>query len=215
MPGGPRGQLNARGSQFVRGCMLIRVNGVDPTGPAIDVTANTNYIVGFTSGVPATFADSNNTRSPFTGGVSAVSGLRVPAPGLYEASAVVYVSGLSEGADLGRIRREFGIELTKDSVLLPQSVRVYPVESGIPGNPGDANATARPVVGLRTECMFDASGGETLAVVVRSNTGVGTWRLTGADTILASRMHALPAPAAVLILRRLPSTPLDSSTELS
>lgn len=211
--GGPRGQSNARGSQFVRAVSLTRVNGVDPTGSAIDVNGNVEYIVGFTSGIPATFANTSNTRSPFYS-ASATSGYTIPAQGLYEVEANVNVSGLTDGTDLGRVLREYGIYLTLNGTLVAQSVRVYPVASGIPGNPGGAQSNARPIVPLYTRCLIEANGGDTLAVRVKSNAALGAWRLVGADTVLASRFHVYPATAAVLLVERRPTTELDSSTSL-
>ncbi len=207
---GVRGISNARGSQFVRAVSLTRVNGLDPTGPGIDVGADVNYVVGFTSGVPATYSS-----QLFTGSTTAVSGITIPAQGMYEAVAIVNVSGLSAGANLGIMQQEYGIELTLDGTLLAQSVRVYPVPSGAPLSPaGTANPAARPIVPLKTECLFEANGGAVLAVQVKSNTALGSWRLTGADTLLASRGHAYPAAAAILLLKRVPTTPLDSTTKL-
>lgn len=210
---GPRGQSNARGSQFVRSVSLTRINGLDPTGPAIDVTGGTEYVVGFTSGIPAIVANTSNTNSPFVS-ASAVSGFTIPVQGLYEVEAVVNVSGLSVGTDLGAIAREYGIYVTLDGIIQPQSVRVYPVASGIPGAFGAGDAVARPIVPLYTRCLLEANSGNVLAVRVKSNTALGTWRLVGADTILSSRMHTYPAAAATLIVERRPTTPLDNQTFL-
>jgi len=194
-----RGKLNSRGLQFLRGASLFRPYGNDVTGPPIDITAGTRYICGFSSGVPAAVG-------PTTG--TATSGFTIPATGTYHAKAVVYASGISFGKDVGDTPPEYGIALTLDGNDIWQSVRT------LPGASGTRDGIYQGITRLETEAIFEANAQQTLAVSCVSNSSLGTWRLAGADSIAPNRSHPISQPAAVLMVQRMPTLPLDSNVFL-
>jgi len=191
------GILNSRGSQFVRGVSFTRYNANEATGGPIQVAAGSAYTVGFTSGVPST---------EYT---AAGSGFTIPAEGLYRASAVVYVSGITPGIHQGTVLPQFGIEFTLDGAPIFHSRRNIVAASGI----------KTPYVGLtklETEAIFEARGGDSLKVLVRSNSAAGGWNMVGADWYPGDGLNGVySTPAAVLNVQRLPTTALDSDTWLT
>ena len=191
------GKLNARGSQFLRGVTFTRINGDEATGGPINIAANSNYTVGFTSGVPA--VQTTNAGSGFT----------IPADGLYKMHAEVYVSGVTPGIFDQRVAPEFGIHATLNNNTVFASRRVVPAGSGF---------IHSPYVGLtklETEAIFEANGGEVLRIVIRSNSAAGGFVMIGNDWYPADGLHPVTTPAAVLNIQRMPTTALDSDTYLA
>lgn len=194
-----RGKLNARGLQFLRGAELFRPYGADVTGPPIEVTATTRYVVGFTSGVPDSVGPTAGTTT---------SGFTIPAKGTYYAKATVYASGTSFGFDTGDTPPEYGIALTLNDYDIWPSVRT------VPGVSGTRDGVYQGLTKLETEAIFEANGQDTVAVSCVSNPSVGTWQLVGADSVAPNRSHPISQPAAVLLVKRLPTRPLDSNVFL-
>lgn len=193
---GMNGRLNARGSQFLRGVSFTRYNANEATGGPINVASASSYTVGFTSGVPS-------TETTVAG-----SGFTIPAEGIYRASAIVYVSGITPGVFQTTVLPQFGIEFTLDSAPIFHSRRNYVAASGI----------HTPYVGLtklETEAIFEARGGDSLKVLVRSNSAAGGWCMIGADWYPGDGLNGVfSSPAAILNVQRLPTTALDSDTWL-
>lgn len=189
-----KGVSNPRGSQFLRGVGLERLNGDCATGGPINVAANSDLVIGWTSGIPA--------------GVTAPgSGFTIPAQGLYKAHAVVYVSGITPGVFTPQIPPQFGIQFTLNNNTVWASRRNVAAASGV----------KQPYVGLtrlETEAVFEANGGDTLRLLVRSNTAAGGFVMIGKDWHVGDGLNPYDAPAAFALVQRMPTTQLDSNTWL-
>jgi len=196
---GIRGQLNARGSQFLRGVAYLRNMGDEgspgtPLGHVIHQPA-TDIIVGWTSGIPTT-------------ATTASSGVTLPAKGLYEARAIVHVSGVAPGA-VTTVGPQFGIQMTLGGSPVFQSRRIISAASGVA-----AENTIEGVTVLETSATFEANGNDVLRVVVRSNADAGTWTLCGQEET-GGDANALSVPAAYVHVQRMPTKDLDSDTYLT
>ena len=190
-----RGKINARGSQFLRGVTFTRYNGNEATGGPINVAAGSEYTVGFTSGIP--FTETTNAGSGFT----------IPAEGVYKAHAVVYVSGIVPGVFDGNVVPQFGIELTLDDAPVFHSRRNIPATSGI-------STSYVGLTKLETEALFEARGGDSLKVLVKSYSAAGGWLMIGDDWDVGDGLNPYSTPAAVLDVQRVPTTALNSNTWL-
>lgn len=195
---GIRGQLNARGSQFLRGVAYIRNMG-DEGSPGTPLGHVTNQpakdiIVGWTSGVPST-------------ATTAGSGITLPVNGLYHARAVVHVSGIAPGTAT-TVGAQFGIQMTLGNSPIFQSRRVITAASG-----AVALNTIEGVTMLETNATFEANASDVLRVVVRSNADAGTWTLCGQEET-GGDANAYTVPAAYVHVQRMPTKDLDSDTYL-
>ena len=195
---GIRGQLNARGSQFLRGIAYLRQMGDEgvpgaAAGHVINQPA-TDITVGWTSGIPATAA-------------TASSGVTLPAKGLYHARAVVHVSGVAPGA-VTTVGAQFGIQMTLGGSPVFQSRRVITAASG-----AAALNTIEGIIMLETNATFEANGQDVLRVVVRSNADAGTWTLCGQEES-GGDANVYTVPAAYVHVQRMPTKDLDSDTYL-
>ena len=196
---GIRGQLNARGSQFLRGVAYLRnmgdegVNGA-AVGHVINQPAN-DVIVGWTSGIPSTAA-------------TASSGITLPANGLYHARAVVHVSGVAPGTAT-TVGAQFGIGMTLGGSPVFQSRRIISAASG-----AAALNTIEGVTMLETNATFEANAGDVLRVIVRSNADAGTWTLCGQEET-GGVANVFSVPAAYVHVQRMPTKDLDSDTYLT
>lgn len=189
------GKLNARGSQFMRGVSFTRYNADESTGGPINVAADNAYTVGFTSGIPSTETS------------SAGSGFTIPVEGVYKAHATVYVSGITPGIFDGNVLPQFGIQFTLDDAPIFHSRRNIVAASGV----------STPYIGLtklETDATFEARGGDSLKVLVKSNSACGGWVMIGSDWDVGDGLNPYGVPAATLHIQRMPTTALDSNTWL-
>jgi hypothetical protein len=195
---GIRGQLNARGSQFLRGIAYLRSMGDEgvPGTVAGHVTHQpaTDIIVGWTSGIPATAA-------------TASSGVALPVNGLYHARAVVHVSGVAPGI-ASTVGAQFGIQMTLGGAPIFQSRRVITAASGVA-----ALNSLEGIIMLECNATFEANASDVLRVVVRSNADAGTWTLCGQDES-GGAANVYTVPAAYVHVQRMPTKDLDSDTYL-
>ena len=195
---GIRGQLNARGSQFLRGVAYIRNMGDEGSpGTALGHVTHqpaTDIIVGWTSGVPST-------------ATTAASGVTLPANGVYHARAVVHVSGVAPGLAT-TVGAQFGIQMTLGNSPIFQSRRVITAASGL----GAVNSI-EGVTMLETNATFEANASDVLRIVVRSNADAGTWTLCGQEET-GGVDNVYTVPAAYMHVQRMPTKDLDGDTYL-